>query len=112
MTRLILAAIAILVVMGAVLAMTGVLQVQNNKDESSVTIDKKELKEKTHEAVKKTEEAGGAILDRTGKALHEAADKVRGSSHDQKAPPTAPRLNDKNLPHPDETQHSFQEQGT
>ncbi len=103
MRRLMMAAIAIIVLAGVVLAATGVLRIQNNNKETRVTIDKKELKEKTQEAVKKTEEAGGKVLDKTGKALREAADNLKGSSHDQKTPRTAPQLDDKNNPRqPDE----------
>ncbi len=111
MTRLIIAAIAVFILVGAVLATTGVLRVQNNKDQSGIVIDKKELKAKTQEAVKKTEEAGSKILDKTGEALHKAADKVRGSSHDQQTPAT-PQLNDKNLRQPDETRQSPDKHGT
>ena len=44
---------------------TGVLKVHDSKDEAGITIDKKELKEKTHEAVRKAEEAGSEVLDKT-----------------------------------------------
>ena len=77
------------------LATTGVVSVRNTKDETGVTIDKKELKEKTQEAVKKTEEAGGKVLDKTGEALRKAGDEVRGSSHDQKSPAITPPADEK-----------------
>ena len=83
MTRLILTVVVILVVVGVVLAAAGVLHFQNTKDETGVTIDKKQLKEKTHEAVEKTGEAGGKILEKTGETLHKAAERLRGSSGDQ-----------------------------
>jgi hypothetical protein len=80
----------------AVLAITGVLHVRDTKDETGVTIDKKELKEKTQEAVKKTEAAGSKALDKTGEALHKAADEIRGASHDQKTPAPTPPADEKN----------------
>ena len=111
MTRLIVLTIAILVVVGAVLATSGVLRVQNSKDESGITIDKKELKEKTQEAVKTTEAAGGKILDKTGEALHKAAEKVRAPSPDQKTPATTPQLNDRNPRLPEESKQPPEKQG-
>ncbi|MGA2256769.1 MAG: hypothetical protein ABSG53_19135 [Thermoguttaceae bacterium] len=111
MTRFMIAAIVILVVLCAALATTGIVRFQNTKDESGVTIDKKELKEKTLEAVKKSEDASGKILDKTGKVLHKAAEGLRGPSGDRNIPTTKPQLNDKNTRHPDETNQSPKQQG-
>lgn len=86
MSRLILAMIAIIALVVAGLAMSGVLSVRNDKEQTGITIDKKELKEKTREAVKKTEEAGDKAIDKTSNALHKAADQLRGWSHDSKMP--------------------------
>jgi hypothetical protein len=102
MTRLIMSLFVVLVLVCAALALTGVLTFHNSKDETGVTIDKKELKEKTQEAVKKTEETGGKILDKTGEALHKAADGLR--SPPDPNTPTTPRLNDKNMQRPDGSQ--------
>ena len=104
MTRLTMTAIVILIVGSAVLATTGVLSFRNTKDKTGITIDKKELKEKTQEAVKKTEAAGNTILDKTGEAMRKAGDEMRRSSHEQKAPATTPPAGDKendNLRQPD-----------
>jgi hypothetical protein len=46
-----MAVVLILAVVGVVLAATGVLRFRNTKDETGVTIDKKELKEKTRETL-------------------------------------------------------------
>jgi hypothetical protein len=96
MNRWILIVIAICIVGVAVLALSGVLHVRDTKNETGVTIDKKELKEKTEEAVKKTEAAGGKVLDKTGEALHKAAEEIRGTPHDQKPPATTPLPDEKN----------------
>jgi uncharacterized membrane protein len=101
MTRLTIVLIAVVVLVGALLAATGVLYVQNSNDKTGITIDKKELKEKTDEAVKKTEEAGSKALDKAGQAMHNAADAMRGSSHDSTRPATTPRRTDKSLPDPE-----------
>jgi hypothetical protein len=100
MARLILILFAILILVGGVLAATGVLHVQNNKDETNFTIDKKELKEKAHDAVQQTEEASGKALDKASQAMRNAADKIRGSAHSgpTNSAPSSPRLNDKNQP--------------
>ena len=90
MTRLVVAVVVILVLIGGVLAAAGVLHFRNATDQSTITIDKKELKEKTDKAVEKTEEVGGKILDKTGETLRKAAERLRGSAHDQ-GPPTATR---------------------
>jgi hypothetical protein len=86
MTRFILTVVVMLVVVGVVLAATGVLRFRNTEDETGVTIDKKELKEKTEQAVEKTEKVGGEILDKTGKSLQKAAEGLRGSPQDKEVP--------------------------
>ena len=113
MKRLILAMVVILGVVGVVLATTGVLHFRNTKDETGVTIDKKELKEKTQEAVEKAEKAGGKILDKTGETLHKAGERMRGSSSgDRSTPTTAPAADDESTRKPagsknppDKTEH-------
>ena len=80
MARLIAVIVGILVVLGIVLGTTGVLHVRNTKDETGVTLDEKELQKKTREAVKTSEDAGGKVLDKTGEAMHKAAEKLRGAS--------------------------------
>src|SRR5208283_5252036 len=99
--RLILTVVVILVVAGGVLAMTGVLSIRDTKDETGVTIDKKELKEKSQDAVKKTEDAGGKVLDKTGEALRKAADELRGPSHSKTTTTPTVDEKDKNLRPPD-----------
>ena len=90
MNRLIIAALVILVVVGAVLAATGVLHFQNTKDESIITIDKKELKEKTQEAVEKTSET-----------LHKAAEGLQGPADNRNSPTTTPADNGHTTRQPD-----------
>lgn len=106
--RVLMTVFVIVVVLGAVLAATGVLHVRNSDDESGVTIDKKELNQKTQEAVEKTENAGSKFLDKTGEALHKAAEGLRKPSDDRNAPASTPRLNDKNTPQPGESKPSSQ----
>lgn len=78
---------ALVIVVGGVLAATGVLHFRNTDDEAGATIDKKELKEKAHEATETIQQGGNEALDRTGDALKKAAEKIRGSSDDQESPP-------------------------
>ena len=66
MTRLMMTVIVTLVVAGIALATAGVLRFQNTSDQAGVTIDKRELKQKTQQAVETTGEFGGKILDKTG----------------------------------------------
>jgi hypothetical protein len=77
-----------------VLATAGVLRFQNTKDESIITIDKKELKEKAGKAFEKTEDAGSKILDKTGETLHKAAEGLRRSPGNEHAPTKAPATGD------------------
>lgn len=102
MSRLILAVIAIVVLVGLVLAATGALHFRNTEDQSSVTIDKKELKEKTQEVLKKTQDAGGQVLDKTGEALHKAADGLRKSPNDRSATPAPATPGGDDKPQPDD----------
>jgi hypothetical protein len=89
MARLITWTVAIVVVLGGVMAATGVLRFESDQDRSTITIDKKELKEKTHNAVKEAEKTESKILEKTGDALHSAAKGMRESS-DGKAPAKPP----------------------
>jgi hypothetical protein len=90
MSRLMITIAVILVGLGVVLASTGVLRFHNTKDETGITLDKKELKEKSQEAVQKTEAAGGKILDRTSESLQKATQRLRGSSGDRDSHATSP----------------------
>ena len=83
MSRLIITIAVILIGLGVVLAATGFLRFRNSNDESGITLDKKELKEKSQEAVQKTEAAGGKILDPTSESLQKAVKQLRGSSGDK-----------------------------
>jgi hypothetical protein len=84
--RLLKIALGIAVLAVAVLAATGVIYFRNTENDASVTIDKKELKEKTHEAIEKTREAGSEGLDRMGQALHKAGESMKGTSDERSAP--------------------------
>jgi len=95
MLRFVLTLILILVVVGAVLALTGVLHVRNSNDETGVTVDKKKLEEKTEKAIEKSEEAGRKMLDKTSDALHKAADEI--SSHDRNTSTTTPATGDNSM---------------
>lgn len=97
MSRLIVTLVAVVIVVGAVLGAAGVLHFRNTDDQSSVTLDKKELNAKTQDVIKKTEETGSKILDKTGAALHKAADTVR---KEPSATPAAP--NNENRRQPDD----------
>ncbi len=95
MTRVLIVAIGILAVVGVALAAAGVLHVQNSEDATGIIIDKKQLDEKTQDAVKNTEDAGGKILNETGDALHKAADEMRNPSRNAPAPSTTPPADEK-----------------
>jgi hypothetical protein len=102
MARLITTLVLIAVVVGVVLAATGVLRFQNTKDESIITIDKKELKEKAQGMAKEATKTEGKILDKTSQTLHKAAERLRGSSDVKKNPPAkALAGDDKNGGQPD-----------
>jgi hypothetical protein len=98
MARLIL---TMAVIVGVVLATAGILRFQNTTDEFTITIDKKELQEKTGKAVEKTEKAGGTILDRTGEALHKAAEGLRRSPSDEHASTKTPATGNDSARQPD-----------
>ncbi len=80
MGRILVALVVVVVVVGAVLAMAGVLHFRSADHQATITIDKKELKEKTDKAVEKTEAVGSEILDKTGQILHKAAAGLRESA--------------------------------
>jgi hypothetical protein len=96
MSRLITTLLVIGVVIGFVLAATGVLHFQNTTDEATITINKKELKEKTQEVIKETGEAGGKMLDRTSETLHKAAEGMRPSPENQTTPSKSPAADREN----------------
>jgi hypothetical protein len=106
MTRLMMTVIVIIVVVGAVMATTGILRFYNTTDETGVTIDKKELKEQTREAVERAGKTGGAVLDKTGETLHEAAEQMRGSSDNRKLPPTTPATGETGVRQPNGSKNS------
>jgi hypothetical protein len=83
MNRLITTLFVLIVVAGVVLAFTGVLRFHNTKDETSVTIDKKELIDEAKEAIGKTNETE-----------HKAADGSLGSTHENTQPTAAPASED------------------
>ena len=83
MTRLIFIVLAATIVVGVVLASSGVLQFHDTKEKSTITIDKKELKEDVKTAVEKTGEAGGKTLQETSEALHKAAEGLRSPDDKQ-----------------------------
>jgi hypothetical protein len=66
----VLALVAVLVLAGVGLAAVGVLRMENSPDKTTITIDKKLLKEKTGDAIEKTKEAGGDLLKKAGDKLH------------------------------------------
>jgi uncharacterized membrane protein len=85
MGRFIATVIVALVVIAAVLAVENVVYVRNTDTEAGILINKKELKEQTQEAVEKTKEAGGELLDNSRKALHDAT-VPKKPSHDERPP--------------------------
>ena len=97
MARVITMLVAIVVVVGVVLAATGVLRFENGKDESIIKIDKKELKEKAQGMVTQAEKTEGKILEKTGEALHKAADRLQGSPQKKELPPTVTPNDDSNM---------------
>lgn len=99
MSRFILTVVAIVVAVGIVLAAAGTLRFRNTEDQSTVTIDKKELKAETQQVIKKTEEAGGNALEKAGEALHQAAGKLQSAPPDR--PATSP-TSGKNARQPDD----------
>jgi hypothetical protein len=95
--------VVIVVAVGVVLGVSGVLHFQNTRDKAGLTIDKKEIREKTENAVNEAKEAGGKVLDKTGQALHKAAAGLRESPPDR--PPAAtPAPDDHNTRQPETNQ--------
>jgi hypothetical protein len=90
MARFITTLVVIVVVVGVVLAATGVLRFQDTKDQSIITIDKKELKEKVDKMTTQAEQAGSKALDKTSETLHKGVEELRHSSKDKAAPPEPP----------------------
>ena len=89
MGRFILTVIVIFVVAAVVLTVAGALHFQNTPDETRVTLDKKELNQKTQELMGESKEAGSKALKNTGEALHKAGEDLH-PSHDQPAPSAKP----------------------
>jgi hypothetical protein len=90
MARVITLIVMVVILVGAVLAATGVLRFENTKDGSTMTIDRKEMKDKTQDAVKKVEEAESKALDKSGDALHKVAQRLQRSVEGKNVPPMTP----------------------
>jgi hypothetical protein len=102
MARFILTIVAVVVVVGIVLAAAGILRFQNTEDQSTITIDKKELKAETQDLIKKTEEASGKALDKAGEGLHHAAHELQSSTPDQPTTPATSAPGGKNARRPND----------
>jgi hypothetical protein len=105
MTRVITTLVVIAVLIGIVLAYAGVLRFQNTENQSTIILDKKELKEKAHGAVERTGEVGGEILDKTGQTLHKAAEGIRPST-DRPTEPAAKPSSEREGTRPTDANHS------
>ena len=92
--RLIVTVVVIIVLVGVGLAAAGVLRFENTKNRASLTLDKQQLQQKTEKAVEKTETAGGQLLDKTGQAVHKAAESLRGSPDKAQPPAKTPAPGD------------------
>ncbi len=82
MSRLPLIILLLLCGGAVVAAAVGGLHVRSEGDEVNVVIDKKVLQEKAQTAVEKTKEAGSALMERAGEALHKP-----GPGEDTSSPP-------------------------
>ncbi len=81
--------ILVLLCAGAVVAAAlGALRVRSKGDEINVTIDKKILEEKAQGAVETTKEAGSALLEKAGEALHKVGAGASSNSNGEQAPAT------------------------
>jgi hypothetical protein len=99
MKRLFLILVALVVLAGVVIIAVGGLSVQNTPNETTITIDKKELKEKAHEALVKTKEAGSSLLKQTGVDLQKAGNNMNPAP--DQPPSTQPdNLNEAAQPQP------------
>ena len=72
--------LALCILVGIMVVGVGALSVHNTDDKINITIDKDQLKEKAQEGVQKAEDAGRAVLRRTGEAMKKAGDKIRTES--------------------------------
>jgi hypothetical protein len=86
MVKIILAIVALAVLTGIVLAATGVLRVRNTENTFNIELHKKDLEQKTNEAVEKSKQAGDAILEKTGELPHKAGDKLQGATEGRQTP--------------------------
>jgi len=86
MKRLILMFGVTVLLVGGVLATTGVLHVRNTEDETSVILDKKDLGEKAQEVLHQAKDTGSTILERTGEVLRNAGEDIGKPSPDTSAP--------------------------
>jgi uncharacterized protein YpmS len=97
--RLFLILVALAVVAIVVVIAVGGLSIQNTPDKTSITIDKKELQEKAHEALVKTKEAGSSLLKQTGQDLQKAGHSLNPAP-EQPLPPKSDNLNEAAKPQP------------
>jgi hypothetical protein len=104
MARLITTLVVIVVVVGVVMAATGVLRFHNTKDESIITIDKKELKEKVQGMTTQAEKDEEKVLDKASETLHKAAERLHSPAEDHGAP-AKPSTDDHNNRRPPDAGH-------
>lgn len=91
MTRLIVTLAIIVAVVVIILGMAGVLHVQNTDDKAGITVDKKELREKTHSAVEKTKGAAVEVLDKARRAVDESRERPHDApAYDRRPPAVEP----------------------
>jgi hypothetical protein len=100
MARFITTLVVIVVVVGVVMAATGVMRFHDTKDESIITIDKKELKEKVQGMATEAKKSEGKVLEKTSDALHKAAERLHSPTddHDATAKPSADNHNNQRSP--------------
>lgn len=85
MLKLILTLVAVIALVGAVLAATGVISVRSTDDKTSVTIDKEEMKSQANKAIERTKEIGGTMVEKASQAVHKAKESLRGSPEDHRS---------------------------
>ncbi len=91
MKKLLALTILIIALGSVVFASTGVISIQNTTDKTSVTIDKKELKDPAGRVLEKTGEVGSTILNKTNEVLEKAAAKSSSSgTQDKPQDPQSP----------------------
>ncbi len=88
MRKLFLLIIVLLGVSAVVAAAVGALHVRSDEEKINVIIDKKKLQEKAEGALEKTKEAGSALLEKAGEALHKTGPGASPESKGEQAPET------------------------